>query len=96
MLADSGLLQDLQQNAFNPAGQPLCVYGDPAYPLRVHLQAPFRHGVLTQQMQDYNAAMSRVRTSVEWLFGDVVNSFKSLDFKKNLKLKLSSVGKQCW
>ena len=30
---------------------------------------------------------------MEWLFGDVVNSFKFLDFKKNLKLMLSSVGK---
>jgi len=29
---------------------------------------------------------------VEWLFGDV-NSFKFMDFKKNLKLLLSSVGK---
>ncbi|KAK3742549.1 hypothetical protein QZH41_017039 [Actinostola sp. cb2023] len=93
MLADSGLLQDLQQFAFNPAGQPLCVYGDPAYPLRQHLQGPFKYGILTPQMQNYNSAMSSVRCSVEWLFGDVVNSFKFIDFKKNLKLMLSSVGK---
>ncbi|KAK3727215.1 hypothetical protein QZH41_020352 [Actinostola sp. cb2023] len=93
MLADSGLLNNLQQFAFNAAGQPLCVYGDPAYPLRIHLEGPFKNGVLTPQMQAYNAAMSAVRTSVEWLFGDVVNSFKFMDFKKNLKLLLSSVGK---
>ena len=37
--------------------------------------------------------MSAVRSSVEWLFGDVINYFKSLDFKKNLKIGLSSVGK---
>ena len=37
--------------------------------------------------------MSAVRSSVEWLFGDVINSFKSNDFKKDLKLFLSSVGK---
>ena len=37
--------------------------------------------------------MSAVRSSVEWLFGDVVTSFKFMDFKKNLKLMLSSVGK---
>ena len=83
MLADWGLLRDLQQFAFDPAGQPLCVFGDPAYPLRIHLQGPFKYGVLTPQMEAYNGEMSAVRTSVEWLFGDVVNSFKFNDFKKN-------------
>ena len=71
----------------------LCIYGDPAYPLRVHLQAPYRHRVLTPQMQAYNHFMSAVRSSVEWLFGDIVNYFKFLDFKKNLKIGLSQVGK---
>lgn len=42
MLADSGLLQELSQYLFAPDGKPLCVYGDPASPLRVHLQGPFR------------------------------------------------------
>lgn len=44
-------------------------------------------------MEAYNTAMGSVRTSVEWLFGDIINYFKFLDFKKNLKLGLSSVGK---
>ena len=87
------MLNDLSQFAFNPAGVPLCVYGDPAYPLRRHLQGPFKYGILTPQMALYNSQMSAVRTSVEWLFGDVVNSFKFIDFKKNLKLFLNSVGK---
>ena len=93
MLADSGLLQNLLQFAFSPTGQAMCIYGDPAYPLRIHLQAPFRNHALTPQMQANNAAMSGVRTSVEWLFGDIINYFKFLDFKKNLKIQLSSVGK---
>lgn len=93
MLADSGLLRDLNQYAFSLAGQPLCIYADPAYPIRVHLQCPFKNGALTPQMEAYNTAMSRVRTSVEWLFGDIISYFKFLDFKKNLKLGLSSVGK---
>ena len=29
----------------------------------------------------------------KWLFGDITNSFKFVDFKKNLKICLSSVGK---
>jgi len=93
MLTESGFLRELQQNAISPAGQPLCIYGDPAYPLRVHLQGPFRNAHLTPQMQQFNKCMSEVRTSVEWLFNDIINYFKFLDFKKNLKVGLSSVGK---
>ena len=44
-------------------------------------------------MKAYNTAMSAVRSSVEWLFGDIINYFKFLDFKKNLKIGLSSIGK---
>lgn len=93
MLADSNLLANLQAFAFPRVGDPLCIYGDPAYPLRVHLQAPFRNALLTPQMEAYNSSMSSVRSSVEWLFGDIVNYFKFIDFKKNLKIGLSSVGK---
>ena len=90
MLADSGILNDVGNFAFSPAGQPMCVYGDPAYSLWIHLQAPYSQGRLTQQMEDYN---KRVRVSVEWFFGDIINSFKFLDYRKNLKIGLSSVGK---
>ena len=46
MLVDSNLLHELEQNAFSPTGEPMCVFGYPAYPLRVHLQAPYRNGIL--------------------------------------------------
>ena len=42
MLVDSGLLGYLEQYAF-VNGQPVCLYGDPAYPLHVHLQASYRN-----------------------------------------------------
>ena len=94
MLASSGLLRELQRFSFSPInGLPMCVYGDPAYPLRVHLQGPFRGAVLTQQQMDFNRSMSAARISVEWIFGDIVNYFKFLDFKKKLKIGLSAVGK---
>ena len=53
----------------------------------VHLQTPFRHVPLAPLMQDYNETMSALRISVEWLFGDVINSFKFLDYKKNLEIR---------
>ena len=93
MLADSALLNDLQAFANSPLGNSYCIYGDPAYPLRVHLIAPFRNGALTPPMMAFNQSMSTVRESVEWLFNDITNYFKFLDFKKNLKIGLSSVGK---
>ena len=93
MLAESRLLQSLEVAAFSTTGQPMCLYGDPAYPLRVHLQTPFRGVNLTNQMKMFNTNMSATRVSVEWLFGDIINYFKFLDFKKNLKIGLSSIGK---
>ena len=93
MLADSGLLDNLEQHSYSPDGNPLCIYGDPAYPLRVHLQAPFRDGIITPEMRNFNTSMSSVRVSVEWLFRDIVNYFKFMDYKKNLKINLSAVGK---
>ena len=65
MLADSGLLPLIERCDHSPLGQPMCVYGDPAYPLRVHLQAPFRKAVLTPQMEACNTCMTKVRISVE-------------------------------
>ena len=94
MLALSGLLQELQLHSHDQYGNDLCIYGDPAYPLRRHLQAPFKGAVLTQQEKAYNTNMSSVRVSVEWVFGDVITQFKSNDFRKNLKLGLSPIGKQ--
>ena len=44
-------------------------------------------------MVNFNKAISSVRVSVEWLFGDMVEFFKFVDFKKTLKVGLSSVGK---
>ena len=80
MLVESNLLHELEQNAFSPTGEPMCVFWDPAYPLGVHLQAPYRNGILTQMMEAYNAEMSSVRVTVEWLFGNIINDFKFFGF----------------
>ena len=44
-------------------------------------------------MKVFNTNTSATKVSVEWLFGDIIDYFKFLDFKKNLKIVLSSMGK---
>ena len=82
MLARSGVLNQLQRFSLDTNGNPLCIYGDPAYPLRLHLQGPFRGAELTPIQHAWNESMSEVRVSVEWIFGDIINYFKFLDFKQ--------------
>jgi len=93
LLNASGLLQNLQQHSHGPGGELLCIYGDPAYPVRQNLLGPFRRANVTPEQNAFNAAMSKVRIFVEWIFGDIINYFAFLDFKKNLKIGLSAVGK---
>lgn len=81
MLRDSRILEMLEAHAFDSDGEPMCLYVDPAYPLRVHLQAPFGMVVPNPDMVAFNKSMSKVRVSVEWLFGDIINNFKFMDFK---------------
>ena len=69
----------------------MCPYGDPAYPLCVHLQGPFASP--TPDQLRYNKVMSQSRVAVEWVFSDISIFFTFLDFKKNFKIGLSSVAK---
>ncbi len=55
--------------------------------------APYQHPNLNARQLEFNRSMSSVRVSVEWVFGDIINYFKFIDFKKNLKIGLSAVGK---
>ena len=64
MLQMSGLLDQLEQHSHSPEGEPLCLYGDPAYPHRVHLQCPFpRRPDLTQDQLAFNESMSQFQLS---------------------------------
>ena len=84
-MLDSGLLNDLEQHAIMN-GQPICLYEETAYPLRVHVQAPHRHDNLTPEMAEFNKSTSTARVSVERIFGDICNYFKFIDIKKSLKI----------
>ena len=61
--------------------------------MKRHLQSPFSGAHVNQQQKDVNKSISQVRVTVEWVFGDVINCFKHVDFKKNLKIGLSCVSK---
>ena len=66
----------------------------PTYPLRPQLQGPFKNQNLTPQQADFNKSMSTVRTSIEWVFREILNYFFFfVDYKKKLKFELSAVGK---
>ena len=86
MLRMSGLLGQLEQHSHSPTGEPLCIYGDPAYPHRIWLQTPYRDVNLSDEQQEFNASMSAVRVAV-------FKNFAFIDYKKNLKIGLSPLGK---
>ena len=93
MLARSELLQMLERYSLARDGSKLCIYGDPAYPLRSQLQKLFWPAQVTPLRNEWNKAMVSVRASVEWVFGDVINYCRCLDLSKNSKIQLSTVGK---
>ena len=64
-LEDFGLLNQLQQHSFDTGGRPSCIYGDPAYPLRVHLQSGFKGANITREEELWNSKMSSVRQAME-------------------------------
>ena len=82
MLNTSGLLPLLQQ-LVKPNGEPYVLYGDPAYGLTQNILAPFKGARITANEQAFNKKMSKVRISVEWGFGKIMQYFAYLDFKKN-------------
>lgn len=85
MLGVSGLSDKLQR-FWKPNGEPYVIYGDLAYGLARNILAPFRGTQLTNDEQEFNREMSKVRTSVEWGFGKICQNFAFLDFKKNFNL----------
>ena len=62
-------------------GSILCIYGDPAYPLRPQIQRLFRPAQIAPLQNEWNKAMGSVKVSAEWVFGDVMNYYKFLDFR---------------
>lgn len=88
----SGLHELLAEHSWSPDGDPMQIYGDPAYGLETHLFSPYKSATLTEDQKTWNYRMSRVREAVEWGFGEVTKTFPFLDFSKNHKILLNPSG----
>lgn len=93
MLRMSELLPKLEQYMTVPDGTVFSLYGDLAYPLRVHLITPFKEVIHSDQERIFNGRMSKLCSSVKWTFGEILPLFAFVDYKKNQKLFLQPVAK---
>lgn len=92
ILAASGLLQQLRDGLRDEEG-PFCIYGDGGYPISPHILSPYKGARLTEGQQQFNLRMSKVRIAVEWGFGEILQHFAFVDFKKSQRLLLQAVAK---
>ena len=76
--------------SIEPNGERLCIYGDPAYPLRWYSQGPCRGTQITPDQKEFNKSTSKFDISAEWLFGNVIENFKFSDYRKSQKIVLST------
>ncbi|CAN0582315.1 unnamed protein product, partial [Laminaria digitata] len=91
LLGQSGLLAFLQQWFNDEEGSAYYIYGDPAYQISPWLMAPLK-GALMAEEEDFNAAMSSCRVTVEWGFGKIVGLWPYVDYVKKQQVGLSACG----
>ncbi|ETV76858.1 hypothetical protein H257_09294 [Aphanomyces astaci] len=72
--------------ASNPRFQVYIIYKDPAYGRSDQLVSPFSGGRLTEAQNHVNASISRVRVSIEWSYGQILQYWPIVDLKKKVKL----------
>ncbi|ETI54030.1 hypothetical protein F443_03109, partial [Phytophthora nicotianae P1569] len=68
------------------------LYGDPAYGMTEVFASPFNRIGATKEEAAVNASMSRVRISVEWGFGSIINDWAMVDFKPKMTIGSVPVG----
>ena len=78
MLGANGLKKKLRRFQ-RPDGEPYVIYGDPVYGLTRNILAPFRGAQLTEDQQEFNCSMSKLRVTVEMVFGKICPLFAFLD-----------------
>ena len=73
-------------------GKQYCIYGDSGYNRRIFLEVPFQGSSLSSAQKAFNAGMSSVRVTVEWMFKEIKIYWSSVDFKRKLRVRQSPVG----
>ena len=73
-----------------------CVYSDAAYVLRPWCQVGFERVLVTcSEALQYDAAISVVRTAVEWTYNDILQAWTMLGFKRKFKIREAPY-ELCW
>ncbi|GAV09608.1 hypothetical protein RvY_19113 [Ramazzottius varieornatus] len=90
MYQESNLIDQLKRKR-EDADWKFYIYGDHGYTSTRELIAPFR-SVTNQAEADLNYVMSKLRVSVEWMFGKCCVLWAFLDFPRNQKVLLQPVG----
>ncbi len=89
MLAASGLKDSVREDE---RFRGFLIFGDPAYGKDDVVWSPFQGQLLTEQQKMVNKSMSKVRVSVEWSYGQVIQYWSYLDFKHQMCARKMSVG----
>lgn len=88
MLRESGLMALLEDN---PAFHNKLIFGDPAYGCTNVFCSPFKGCRVNAPQHAVNTAMSKVRISVEWSYGEITRYFSYLDFKRQQQVGMTPV-----
>ena len=85
-LAKSGVMELLETTQKNKPMK-YVTYGDSAYWPEEYLRSRHREDTLTDRQILENNCMSKCRQSIEWDYGQVGNLWKTVTFRKGLKLR---------
>ena len=88
----SGMMPVLENFSIGRNGERLCIYGDPTDSLRRYFLGPYRGAQIIPDQNEFNKSMSKVRISIEWLSGNVIENFTFSEYRKSEKIGLSSIG----
>lgn len=82
----SGIIDILEEHAFDTAGGSLALYGDSAYMPDPHMIIGYTDANPTEDQARFNKTMSGLRIIVEWGFKEVTTYFSGMDFPKSHRL----------
>lgn len=83
VLSASQLLQRFEDN---PLFDGYVVFGDQGYCVSRYLSSPWKGASLNADQQDFNRRMSGLRISVEWQFAWVIQHWRFLDLRCEMKV----------